>query len=699
MDNPLTGGVLRPRAERTIRAILRALVLALPVIFVMAWQHGSNAGELASIGGLFAWVLLLFALSARGHLVGSVYGCVLGLIVFATVLNANYGSLRGSGTIAYIGAIIVAGIFLDRVKLAIATVLSSAGAGWLIWAQAGGLLPAPNYNLGLANWVIFSLAFVMVAVIVQYSQRMLAEVAQRAAAELEERRRAEAARTQSESKYAALFASSQHAICIADEADGRHLEVNEAWLRYTGLTREAVIGRTARELDLWVDEAPRRVALERLRSEGRFTNLPVRFRRADGRILDVLISGVSTEIDGRRSIVWSWNDLTNEHRALERARQATQRFDTAFERSPDAISLARLRDGAIIAVNDAWTRTTGFSREAALGHRAVDIGLWHDPERAGLLERLQRDGRLENEPATIRRPDGSVRHGLVSGALVEFDGEACVMWMGRDITELHEAQAARDASEAAMREAYATLERRVAERTADLKAANRELESFSYSVSHDLRAPLRAIAGFSAILREDFSTAVPPAAAEYLERIEQNATRMGRLIDDLLELSRAGRASLAPGRVDMAALVHAVLADLGGSTGHAEVRVGQLPAVTGDATLLRQVWQNLLANALKFSARTASPVIEVGAVERDGEVEYWVRDNGAGFDMQYAGKLFGIFQRLHSPAEFEGTGVGLAIVQRIVARHGGRVTAEGEPGRGATFRFAIPSRASRRPST
>ncbi len=692
LDNPLISGALRGRAERTIRAVLRVLFLAVPATFVLVAMGGGTRLELFSVALLFAWVLALVALNRTGRFIASVYGCVFGLVAFATLINASYGSLRGAGTLAYVAAIVVAGMFLSAGGLAATTLASMACAGGLIVAQAQGLLPTPDYGLRFTNWALYSLAFACVGVTVHYSQRMLAEVAQKAAAELEERRRAEAARSQTESKYAALFASSQHAICIADEADARHLEVNDAWVRYTGLAREDVIGRTAHEIGLWVHDEPRRVALERLREAGRFANLPAQFRRADGRVMDVLISGVSVELDGRRCIVWSWSDLTDEQRAEEHARQATARFVAAFERSPDAISLARLRDGAMVAVNDAWVRVAGFQREAAIGKRAVDIGMWRDPERANLLAKLQRDGRLENEPATIRRPDGTVRHMLASGALVDFDGEPCVMWMGRDITDLYEAQAARDASEAAMREAYGSLERRVADRTADLQAANRELESFSYSVSHDLRAPLRAIAGFSAILREDFGPAVPPGAADYLVRIEQNATRMGQLIDDLLELSRAGRTALAPGLVDMTALAKAVVADLHGTEAGAQVVVDALPPITGDATLLRQVWQNLVANAFKFSSRTAAPRIEIGGEARDGETEYWVRDNGAGFDMRYASKLFGIFQRLHSPAEFEGTGVGLAIVHRIVARHGGRVSAEGAPDAGATFRFVLPER-------
>jgi light-regulated signal transduction histidine kinase (bacteriophytochrome) len=253
------------------------------------------------------------------------------------------------------------------------------------------------------------------------------------------------------------------------------------------------------------------------------------------------------------------------------------------------------------------------------------------------------------------------------------------------------AEIERARAEGQVRELAVSLERRVQERTAELEAANKELESFSYSVSHDLRAPLRAIAGFAAILREDFGGELPAEALRLFQRIEGNAERMGELIDDLLELSRAGRAGLERHPVNMRSLVDSVLRDLQRERAGAQVEIGDLPAATGDATLLRQVWQNLIGNALKFSARAAAPRVEIGGARANGRTEYYVRDNGAGFDPRYADKLFGLFQRLHAAAEFEGTGVGLAIVQRIVHRHGGEVSAEGAPERGATFRFSLPA--------
>jgi len=237
------------------------------------------------------------------------------------------------------------------------------------------------------------------------------------------------------------------------------------------------------------------------------------------------------------------------------------------------------------------------------------------------------------------------------------------------------------------------LERRVAARTAALEAANKELESFSYSVSHDLRAPLRAIEGFSAIVSEDYGERLDDEGRRLLDVVRANAKRMSRLIDDLLAFSRTGRSEMRRGRVAMGELARSVFAEIvGDEAARAKIAftIGDLPEAAGDAALLRQVWVNLLANAVKFSAKKERPAIEVSGAREDDQVVYRVRDNGEGFDMQYAGKLFGVFQRLHSPEQFEGTGIGLALVQRIVARHGGSVRAEGEVGQGATFSFSLP---------
>jgi len=227
---------------------------------------------------------------------------------------------------------------------------------------------------------------------------------------------------------------------------------------------------------------------------------------------------------------------------------------------------------------------------------------------------------------------------------------------------------------------------------AQREAANNELEAFSYSVSHDLRAPLRAIDGYTRILVEDYESILDSEGKRVCSVISKEARRMGQLIDDLLSFSRLGRREIYYSKIDMKSLVISVFNELlkEEKTSHIDFQISKLPAARGDSSLIRQVWVNLLSNAIKFTSKKEQAVIEVGSSVKTNEIIYYVRDNGAGFDMEYSNKLFGVFQRLHSESEFSGTGVGLAIVQRIIRRHGGRVWAEGEVEKGATFYFVLP---------
>jgi light-regulated signal transduction histidine kinase (bacteriophytochrome) len=231
----------------------------------------------------------------------------------------------------------------------------------------------------------------------------------------------------------------------------------------------------------------------------------------------------------------------------------------------------------------------------------------------------------------------------------------------------------------------------LSQRAAELELANGELESFSYSVSHDLRAPLRAIDGFSQILLEDYAAKLDTEGQRLLNVVRDSTVKMSRMIDDILAFSRAGRTELATGSVDMSGLVRVAAQDLQAAVAGRKVsfKIGDLPEAHGDSAMLQRVWVNLLDNAVKYTSTRQEAEIEVGSTVGPDEIVYFVRDNGVGFDMEHVGKLFGVFQRLHG-AEFPGTGIGLAIVKRIVTRHGGRVWAEGKVNEGATFYFALP---------
>ena len=372
--------------------------------------------------------------------------------------------------------------------------------------------------------------------------------------------------------------------------------------------------------------------------------------------------------------------LVVEQRGLERAQQeANARYRTLFESALDGI-LVVTPQRAFLDANPAACAMTGYSREELLGMHPSQLFPPTELAARPLRDLGEKWSLLER--ALVRKDGGTVPVEILGGPL---PGGKVVAIL-RDVTE-------RKRAEALMRQANESLEQLVRSRTSELEAANQDLESYSYSVSHDLRQPLNAIAGFAELLQAQAAGITDAAMRDSIAEIEANAARMENMIDSLMQLAGAARGAIRSVEIEVRDLVDAVLHDLsrGGPLG-ADVIVGELPAVRGDPVLLRQVWANLISNALKYSRGGPAPRVEISGARRDGAVECVVRDNGVGFDMQHAARLFGAFQRLPSAAGFEGTGVGLAIVERIVRRHGGAVSAESAPGQGAVFRFTLPDK-------
>lgn len=343
--------------------------------------------------------------------------------------------------------------------------------------------------------------------------------------------------------------------------------------------------------------------------------------------------------------------------------------------------------GKIIYVNDKFCAISKYSREELLGqdHRVINSG-HHSKEFFRDLWTTIAAGKVWKGEIRNRAKDGSFY--WVATTIVPFlnphGKPRQYVAIRADITE-------RKAAEEKIVQLNAELEQRVTARTHDLEMANEELKAFSYSVSHDLRAPLRAMGGFAEILEMQLGENVSPEARHAMKRIQENAVKMGQLIDRLLDFSTLNWLPVTKMQVSPAEIARVVFnelrAELNGRS--VEIEITELPKCEADPTLLKQVFTNLLSNALKYSRGKNPAIIKIGSLQEDEGIIYFVKDNGAGFDMEYANKLFRVFQRLHSADQFEGTGVGLAIVQRIIQRHGGRVWAEAEVDHGATFYFTI----------
>lgn len=373
-------------------------------------------------------------------------------------------------------------------------------------------------------------------------------------------------------------------------------------------------------------------------------------------------------------------------RAEEALLMSEERYRSLVELSPDAL-FVQIND-KIVFINTAGVKLLG-------AHRAGDIigksasGFIHPDDRKRIQARVRK---LHDEHKPLRfvehkivRLDGESFDVEMGAAPLTFEGKPAAQVILHDITD-------RKRAEEEIRRLNLELEQRVIERTAELEAANKELEAFSYSVSHDLRAPLRHIEGFVEILRATKASVLDDEGQHHLQTIADSSRQMGKLIDDLLGFSRTARAELRKVKVGLDDLVKGVLHEMEPDIANREIEwiIHELPEIEGDPALLRQVFWNLISNALKYTRTRPFARIEIGSTRTENDTIIYVRDNGVGFDPRYAQKLFGVFQRLHRASEFEGTGIGLANVRRIVTRHGGRTWAEGDVDEGATFFFSLP---------
>ncbi len=487
----------------------------------------------------------------------------------------------------------------------------------------------------------------------------------------------EARMIESEARYRQIFALTPLPMYLRDEDTLQFIDVNKACHEMYGYSREEMLRMSLIDIQT---PAGRERYMKGVydRPMGAFERLQKQHARRDGSLIDVEIHSYPTTMAGRKVRLVLIRDMTEQLNMERLLRDNEARLRAIADNVPATIAFFDA-DSALQYSNFAFDRWFAPGGEG---------GGSPEPFGEGLMPLLER-ALLGEEVTTERAMDTRAGQRVVRMTLIphrkENGGIEGAYLMGYDLTDFRRA-------EAEVRHLNAELEQRVEQRTRALAAANRELESFSYSVSHDLRAPLRTIDGFSQILIDEYSDVLDESGRGYLERVRAGSQRMAKLIEDLLELARVTRRDLQIRTCDLSAMAREIFRDLQALAPERAVRVEIADGmrVAADEGLLRIALDNLMRNAWKFTGLQDSPLIEIGCAE-DGESRtFFVRDNGVGFDMAYVDKLFGAFQRLHSETEFQGTGIGLALVQRVIRRHGGQVWAEAEPDRGATFYFLMP---------
>ena len=506
--------------------------------------------------------------------------------------------------------------------------------------------------------------------------------------------------------FTSLFNLSPVAITINKYSDRTFLYVNDAFCKLLGFNREEVLGKRSTDLNMVTkeDQEKRVKIIEEL---GGAKGVEIKVRKSNGELIDVINSFELIEIDNQQCWVSAFVDISAQKEAEEKIKginaelekRVTERTKALqksikelsdYKYALDESSIIAITDqtGIIKYVNQNFCKISKYSAEELLfkDHRIINSG-YHPKEYIRNLWVTIANGKIWRGELKNKAKDGT--YYWVDTTIVPFLNETGKPFqyvaIRSDITE-------RKKIEEEIIQLNEDLEERVRQRTLQLQLANEELEAFTYSVSHDLRSPLRIIDGYADILSEDYGSRLDEDGKRILGNIMENARRMGRLIDALLHLSRLGRKDIELHFVDMNNLLKSLLSEQSDNPAFKpdEIIVHHLEPVYCDSSLIKQVWINLISNAVKYSSVNKASRVEIGSEKNGSGVTYYVKDNGVGFDMKYSDKLFGVFQRLHKITEFEGTGVGLAIVFRIINKHNGKVWAEAEPGKGATFYFNLP---------
>lgn len=512
--------------------------------------------------------------------------------------------------------------------------------------------------------------------------------------DITDRKLAEEALHRSEAQYRALIETTNTGFLIID-TEGRVLDANQEYVRLTGRrSLDEIRGRPVLEWTAPYEAEKNRQAVERCARDGHIRNFEIDYISPSGEVTPLELNATVVDIGGEARILTLCRDITDRRRAEKLLKESEGKFRTLTEKSLVGVYL--VQDGLFRYVNPKLAEIFGYGLNELVDKKGPRDLV--QPEDWPLVnENLRR--RLEGEISDINyafrglKKDGAAIMVEVFGAKSEFGGRPAVLGTLLDITARKAAEAELKNAHDQLVEVNAQLEKRVAERTAQLAELNKELEAFSYSAAHDLKAPLRRVNIFADMLETEAGPDLKEGAKGHLATIKKAVGHMTALVEGLLTLSTTGRRPLDLEEVPLNDLLKEAAAEIRAENPERGIEwtLGELPVVNCDRSMLRQVIANLLGNAVKYSRGSKPARIAVACELKGGDYVFCVRDNGVGFSMEYADKLFGVFQRLHRSEEFEGTGIGLSTVKRIITRHGGRVWAEGEPGKGAVFYFTLPA--------
>ncbi|HLG40264.1 MAG TPA: PAS domain S-box protein, partial [Chitinophagaceae bacterium] len=499
------------------------------------------------------------------------------------------------------------------------------------------------------------------------------------ARDITDRKKAEEKIKESERMFSTLFHKSPVMKAIAELPSGKYLEVNDTFADFLGYKKDELIGKTSRELNIVVNTEEREEILKDIQKNGFLRDVETHIISRAGKHRWVSTNIDKVNLKGKDCLLTAAIDITARKEAeaqIQRQRQDIQDFIDSMS----TLCAKLATDGKIIIVNKTALLASGLTMQELMNTNFLEGKWWtfdaevHSRVCKAFKEACSGIAVTYDENIFVFGRVLTINFSLIpifsSGEKVDY-----IIAEGRDITALK-------VTEAALRE-----------RTDQLESVYRELEAFTYSVSHDLRAPLRGIIGFTAILEEDYASKLDDEAKRITAVIKNNTMKMGHLIDDLLAFSRMGKQEIVKTQVNSQAMVKEIADELikqNKSSNRIHWDIRPLTPVKADPNTLRQVWINLITNAIKYSGKRERPNIEIGSYSENGQTIFYVKDNGVGFDEQYKHKLFKVFQRLHSVEEFEGTGVGLALVEKIVSRHGGKVWAQGKENEGACFYFSLP---------